>query len=300
MKVTPTIIPFALLALSLLGPAGCAENPASPGATRELPPQTITPLSHRELASFFAAQGYGWSTLEKGVPSFILGALPEDIDRIPEINEKKQLFFLSLLPMVLMTNDAILQQRRELLTLFEQHDRGIPLTHGQRRRLKEIASNYKIRKDPLTNLGARDRLLKRVDIIPPSMVLAQAANESGWGSSRFARNGNNLFGEWSFSAGTGMIPQRRPEGERYEVRRFSSLFESVRSYMLNINTHWAYQSLRNRRAQLRAEGLPLLGVDLAQGLKLYSTRGEAYVEEIRTIIRQNRLAQLTSAALRRS
>jgi len=202
--------------------------------------------------------------------------------------------------MVLMVNEEILQQRRELESILAQHDDGRPLRSEQSRRLHGLVKQYKMRKDPLTDPAARERLLKRIDIIPPSMVLAQAANESGWGTSRFARQGNNLFGEWSFSIGSGIVPKQRPEGETYEVRRFPTLYDSVRAYMQNINTHWAYQPLRNQRALRRAEGVPILGIDLAQGLKPYSIRGEAYVEEIRTIIRQNSLALLAAATLRRS
>jgi Bax protein len=281
-----------------------AKTPENPAETTSGPlaatPQVFTPLTHRDLAEYFAAHGYGWNTLDKGVPSFILGALPEDIDRVPTLNKKKELFLLSLLPMVLMVNDEILQQRQELLAILDRHDSGSPLSDRQRERLDEISGAYRLTADPRADATARERLLKRVDVIPPSMVLAQAANESGWGSSRFARHGNNLFGEYTFRPGTGMIPERRPAGACYEVRRFPSLYESVRSYMKNINTHWAYQPLRQQRALRRADGLPLHGVDLAQGLKPYSTRGEAYVEDIRTIIRQNRLSLLTAASLRRS
>jgi len=303
MKPKPISILVALAATFALTAGGCMENPAAPppGQTQATsPPPVVTPVTHRDLVDFFARHDYGWETLDQGVPPFVLGALPEDIDRIPRIAEKKKIFFLSLLPMVLMVNEEILLQRRELEAILAQHDEGRPLKPDQHKRLKELVQQYRIRRDPLSNQVARERLLKRIDVIPPSMVLAQAANESGWGTSRFARQGNNLFGEWSFSIGSGLIPKQRPVGETYEVRRFPTLFDSVRSYMRNINTHWAYQPLRNQRALRRAEGLPLRGLDLAQGLKPYSIRGEAYVEEIRTIIRQNSLALLAAATLRRS
>jgi len=303
MKPKPLPILIALATTLALTTGGCMENPAAPPqghGQATLPPPVVTPVTSRDLLAFFASHDYGWETLDRGVPPFVLGALPEDIDRIPRIDEKKKIFFLSLLPMVLMVNEEILLQRRELKAIFARHDAGGPLSSDQDKRLRDLIRQYRIRKDPLSDPAARERLLKRVDVIPPSMVLAQAANESGWGTSRFARQGNNLFGEWSFGIGSGLIPKQRPVGETYEVRRFPTLYDSVRSYMRNINTHWAYQPLRNQRALRRAEGLPLRGLDLAQGLKPYSIRGEAYVEEIRTIIRQNSLALLTAATLRRS
>jgi len=303
MKSRLTCILIALASIPLLTAGGCMENPtaAPPGQGQATPPPAVvTPATHRDLLEFFAQNEYGWETLERGVPPFVLGALPEDIGRIPKIDEKKKIFFLSLLPMVLMVNEEILQQRSELEAILAQNDGGQPLSSVQKKWLNGLVRQYRMRKDPLTDQAARERLLKRVDIIPPSMVLAQAANESGWGTSRFARQGNNLFGEWSFSIGSGIIPHHRAEGETYEVRRFPTLYDSVRSYVRNINTHWAYQPLRNQRALRRASGLPVRGIDLAQGLKPYSIRGEAYVEEIRTIIRQNSLALLTAASLRRS
>ena len=111
--------------------------------------------------------------------------------------------------------------------------------------------------------------------------------------------GNNLFGEWTFDSGTGIIPNEREEGQTHELRCFSSLYDSVTSYMKNLNTHRAYRPLRELRAQMREEGLPLRGERLATGLTRYSERGEAYVQQIQSIIRANRLNQLSSVTLRR-
>jgi Bax protein len=136
-----------------------------------------------------------------------------------------------------------------------------------------------------------------MDTLPPSLVLAQAANESGYGTSRFALEGNNLFGLWTYVKGTGLVPLKRPRGQTHEVRRFPSLYDSVRAYMNNLNVHRAYRPLRELRSLLRSRGLELRGVDLAAGLRHYSPRREAYVKEIRSIIRGNDLSRFSSAAL---
>jgi Bax protein len=260
----------------------------------------FTPASYQELTLFLDEQGYDWDTLGEGVPSFILTSFPPDLDAVTEITERKRLFFLSLLPIVLLVNDEISRQREELKILLEAHESGIGLIPEQEAVLTALALEYLMEGDPLTDEAVRDELLKRIDIIPPSMVLAQAANESGYGTSRFALEGNNIFGEWTFTPGSGFVPDRRPPGKTYEVRRFPTLYDSVRSYTRNINTHWAYQPLRDHRATLRKDGLPLRGAELAAGLTLYSIRRDAYVREIRSIIRGNHLSLLSSTSLRDS
>jgi Bax protein len=126
-------------------------------------------------------------------------------------------------------------------------------------------------------------------VIPPSLVLAQAANESAWGTSRFARRGNNLFGQWCFSQGCGLVPRGRVEGASHEVASFSSPYRSVRSYIQNLNRHPTYQLLRDIRLKARNRDDIASGPSLAAGLLGYSERGEDYVEEIRNMIRHNNL-----------
>ncbi|OHB27569.1 MAG: hypothetical protein A2X84_12115 [Desulfuromonadaceae bacterium GWC2_58_13] len=216
------------------------------------------------------------------------------------MKKKKIVFFLSLLPVVLRVNEEIREQKNTLTDLLQQHDLGKTLTINEQSQLWAIASEYKVSGNPLEDPRARESLLSRVDTLPTSLVLAQAATESAYGSSRFARLGNNLFGEWTFIPGTGMVPNERPEGEIYELRCFSSLYDSVTSYMKNLNTHPAYKPLRELRARMRAEGRPLQGVDLATGLTLYSSRGEEYVAQIQTVIRNNRLNRLASVIFRQN
>jgi uncharacterized FlgJ-related protein len=136
----------------------------------------------------------------------------------------------------------------------------------------------------------------RVDIIPPSLALAQAAEESGWGTSRFADVGNALFGQWTWSEGIAPLEQREGKGD-YRIAKFDSPLDSVRAYMLNLNTHAAYRSLRERRREMRVRGDQLSGWELAETLTSYSERGAAYVETLHTIMRVNRLAATDSAYL---
>lgn len=259
--------------------------------------QTITPVTTAGLQTFFQTLDYSWEQLDNGVPPFILESIPSDIDKSVNTIAKKHAFFMALLPMVLMANQEITEERNEILLILERN-RARTREAGDRERLKEISKRYSLRGRPMTDHRARKRLLRRVDTIPPSLVLAQAANESAWGTSRFARLGNNLFGEWTFKPGTGIVPAGRPAGETYEVRSFTSIYESIRSYMNNLNTHGAYRKLRSIREELRQSGEPVTGAALAAGLLSYSQRGEEYVKEIQAMIRQNNLPRINTAALR--
>ncbi|SMF60987.1 Uncharacterized FlgJ-related protein [Alteromonadaceae bacterium Bs31] len=121
------------------------------------------------------------------------------------------------------------------------------------------------------------------------MALAQAANESSWGRSRFAIEGHNYFGQWCFKSACGFVPKHRPSEAKHEVRRFSSTRQSVAAYLFNINSHEAYKNLRQLRADLRSSKQPLSGIALAQGLGKYSERGDEYITELREMIRVNGL-----------
>ena len=132
-------------------------------------------------------------------------------------------------------------------------------------------------------------VLSRVNTIPASLVLAQSANESAWGTARFAKNGNNYFGIWCWTRNCGLVPQRREEGARHEVASFDSIEMSITYYLLTLNSHPAYDALRDIRNELKTRELPVKGWDLAAGLIAYSERREAYVDEIRTIIEVNEL-----------
>ena len=137
-----------------------------------------------------------------------------------------------------------------------------------------------------------DELLIKVDEVPPSLVVAQAINESAWGRSRFARQANNLFGMWCYTPGCGLVPERRRSDAKHEVKRYSSIQSSVDDYLRNINRNKAYDELRVLRAEQRQHMQPLSGEYLAQGLRHYSSIGAEYVNRIRSIIRSRQLDRL--------
>lgn len=262
-------------------------------------PQSFRPETTAGLQAFFEALEYSWEDLDNGVPPFILESIPADIGKTSSITKKKHSFFMGLLPMVLLANQEIEAERLELLQILDRN-KSRHLASDDQERIKVLLKRYGLRGRPLTDHRIRSQLLERVDTIPPDLALAQAANESAWGTSRFAQLGNNLFGEWTFTPGTGIVPEGRPPGKTYEVRKFSSLYASIRSYINNLNRNSAYRTLRNIRHDLRKKNNDVTGMALAQGLLRYSQRGEDYIREIQTMIRQNKLARVNKTFLRQS
>lgn len=222
----------------------------------------------------------------------ILPPQPEpipDFANILDVEEKKQLFFDFVEPFVRSVNEGIAQQRQRLLDIRDSLDNGRNISGSDQRFLSTLAEKYELETDDLTSDDFLSVLLRRVDEIPPSLALAQAANESAWGTSRFAQDGNNLFGQWCYTDGCGIVPSRRREGDIHEVRSFDSVKDSVQAYIHNLNTFPSYQMLRRIRQQLRQQGRPLDGVALADGLESYSERGLDYIEELQIIIYTNNL-----------
>ncbi len=205
--------------------------------------------------------------------------------------ERKQAFFSFLLPLVTAENERILADRERLLAIAADDAPG----WIARRWVRELARDYVEDPGEMAYEDLRDVLLRRVDAVPAAMALAQAAKESGWGTSRFARNGNNLFGEWCYTPGCGIVPRARARGRRHEVRAFPSPRQSVRSYIANINTHRGYRELRRERARLRAAGRTVTALALVPHLHAYSERGADYVADIRRMIVSNELERRTGA-----
>ena len=162
------------------------------------------------------------------------------------------------------------------------------LTEKQLIKLAKLRKRYHVTEKTYSeSTRAIEILLLRADIIPQAMVLAQGALESGWGTSRFAVEANNLFGQWCYKKGCGLVPERRAADAAHEVQLFSSIEAALDAYYRNINTHNAYRELRQLRAALRAQDEQLTGMALVEGLSRYSARGMAYVEELRLVIRVN-------------
>jgi Bax protein len=212
-----------------------------------------------------------------------------DFNEYSDIRDKKQAFFQFLAPLVRAENMLIEEQRANLLALFHRwQDDSNALSGDDLEFLEQLAVEYRTDFDVTAGTNLFTILLRRVDVVPETLVLVQAANESGWGTSRFARDGLNFFGQWCFSDGCGIVPEHRLEGMNHEVRKFKSVNASIRSYLRNINTHPAYLELRVLREQRRAEGQDIRALDLTPGLLSYSERGEEYIDELNAMIRVNR------------
>ena len=213
------------------------------------------------------------------------GKLP-DFSTYTDVKQKKEDFFAFLLPRIKHANDNILRERRQV---FELQSSLPNLTSNETKVLLKLKEKYEV--DLTNHNDIIDELIIRVDIIPASLALAQAANESAWGTSRFAEEGNNLFGQWCYVEGCGIIPNQRTDSKRHEVAKFDSILDSIESYMRNLNSQYSYKKLRTLRAQARADEDIITGLNLANGLWSYSIRREAYVDEIQLMIKQNELHQ---------
>lgn len=216
------------------------------------------------------------------LPEWSRDDLP-DFSDYRDVTERKVAFFSFLYPRIVLANSRILIERRYLEELAGRETLGNP----ERKWLNAQADRLRVE----GKTGSEEQfagLRHKLDVIPPSLILAQAANESAWGTSRFATKGNNLFGQWCFSKGCGLVPLGRVDGASHEVAKFASPYRSVRSYIQNLNRHPTYSKLRQIRAEI-GTALPS-GVELAAGLVGYSERGMDYVEEIRSMIRYNNLS----------
>lgn len=209
-----------------------------------------------------------------------------DFSHYNNVDEKKTAFFEFMYPIIEEENRHLMTLRRTLLRLQESDN----LSASETEWLKELAQRYLNEKQQQDSTeGLIDKLVRRVDIIPPSLVMAQAAIESAWGTSRFARQGNNLFGQWCFSKGCGIVPQQRSPGRTHEVAKFDTVNEAVSAYLRNLNAFHAYKSLREARVQVRRQNEWLSPTPLLVGLANYSEQGKMYLAKVSRVIRQNKL-----------
>ena len=216
-----------------------------------------------------------------------------DFSRILDVSQKKQRFFEYLMPHIHKANQTVLRDRANLLSIETRLIADQALATEDRATVQRLSAHYKLKRlattDDLTTIKS---LLSRIDVLPLSLVLAQAANESGWGTSRFAVQANNYFGMWCYQKGCGLAPRQRDPGQNHEVKAFDTVQSNIEAYILNINTHPAYQPLRTLRQTLRELGAPLRGVLLAEGLMAYSSRGKDYIADIQALITANDLDRL--------
>lgn len=214
-----------------------------------------------------------------------------DFTQYTDVNEKKKAFFDFLRPMVEEENNRIRNERERLKSLYITYKKDGSLSDDDQKWLSAKAETMRIKTFDISKEADRVTLLRRVDVVPSSLFLAQAANESSWGTSRFAKQANNLFGQWCFTPGCGVVPSQRAEGEVHEVQKFNTVNDAVNSYVRNINSHNAYKELRVLRKDLRDDGKKPDGITLAAGLIKYSARGDEYVKEIRSMIDYNKLEE---------
>lgn len=224
-------------------------------------------------------------------PPIIIEAKPgkpvPNFAQYDDIIAKKKAFFAYLYPVVQQQNAQLLQLRHFVLAVQQKLKNGLDLTSAQQRKLQGLMQEYRVKSSQpiMTQINL---LLGRVDMIPVELVLVQAANESAWGTSRFARQGYNFFGLWCFSKGCGFVPSRRNDDASHEVAKFNNLTDAVYSYIRNLNRNRAYADLRHIRKVLRQNQQPLSGEALSNGLMRYSERGQAYINELKEMIRTNR------------
>ncbi|MCZ6503372.1 MAG: glucosaminidase domain-containing protein [Gammaproteobacteria bacterium] len=224
------------------------------------------------------------------------------IERVPDfsachdVRQKKRVFFEFMLPLIREANANIRKERTKLITLSNKLEAGLVLQRGEHQYLSQLFKRYRMKAPLKVETQLMNQLLERVDIVPASLVLAQSANESGWGTSRFAVEANNYFGIWCFSSGCGLKPRSRDDGKTHEVASYDSVQQGITAYMHNINTHKAYRDLRIIRSEQRHLQNHFMGLQLTDGLHQYSERGEDYVREIKQMIRINNLHEYTLAS----
>ena len=245
-------------------------------------------LNAETTLNLFDDLGYDLKAVRAGqkVKPIYLTKLPKDLKTFGDTKKKRELFIKIVLPLILDENNKIAEDRKKLFKIISKNFN----TAGERVWLKRRFREYKIEDQDLA------KLKMRMDIIPVSIAIAQAANESGWGTSRFALEGNALFGQWTWSK-KGISPKNKDPDQSHKILQFQILKASVRAYKNNLNTHNAYKEFREVRAQLRQENKRIIGLDLTKYIKNYASIGEKYVAIINGIIEQNSLTDFDKADL---
>ncbi len=213
--------------------------------------------------------------------------LPNTYYKIKDATAMKKYFFTYMSKIAYTQNKYIFSDRNFIIKFYHK-----------RHNLNKIDKNYQrfITIQKRYKLKFNDTLeiyLKHIDIIPVSLVIAQAAVESAWGKSRFVKEANNLFGQWTWT-GEGLVPKDREDGKKHKIKIFPSIDSAVRAYMINLNIGWAYKDLREIRAKIRKEGMPLTGIAISQTLINYSQKKEEYIKILDIIIIKNNLKRFRS------
>ncbi len=241
-----------------------------------------------EIDSLFKEVNYNLKDVRdtKLVKPIDIGLLPNEIKNIGNTKKRKDMFIKIVLPLIVKENNKIRVDRKRLFTILNKNSN----TDIEKKWLEKKYKQYGVRKNDLSTLKVR------MDEIPVSLAIAQAAKETGWGTSRFALKGNALFGQWTWS-GEGLKPKNADEGKDHKVMKFHSLQLSVRAYLRNLNTHTTYKNLRKARTELRNQNKPLDSLILSKHLDKYAETGNQYIEVLQKIIQQNNLKDFDEARL---
>ncbi len=294
---------------AITGAVGFVVLLLAAGAAAQIKPtdERVPCRDYKDVFTLFDRLGYtqkAWQAGIREVPRVYLEDIPERWrdtgSKVIPVADKKRLFFRLIAPIVLRINELIAADRARAKVITEKLLVGQGVTPEDQAWLAELAVRYKVIGSPDDRLDSDQypELLLRVDIVPASLSLAQAASESGWGTSRFAAEGNSLFGQWSWGKGLKPTEQRAEDLGDHRVAAFGSTGAAAYAYALNLNTQDAYRDFRLKRSELRRRNLLVSGEVLVETLIRYSERGQAYVEDLKTIMRQNRLADTDDAYLR--
>ncbi|MGB1240727.1 MAG: glucosaminidase domain-containing protein, partial [Candidatus Pelagibacter sp.] len=245
-------------------------------------------LSASTIKQLFEDTGYNLNDVRKKklVKPVALTLLPQEIKMIENSKKRKEFFIQIVLPLIIEENNNIKLDRNTLFTIINKSNNS----NSEKQWLEKKYKQYGVKSGDLSSLKIR------MDEIPVSLAIAQAAKETGWGTSRFALEGNALFGQWTWS-GEGLKPKDADEGKDHKVMKFHSLQLSVRAYLRNLNTHSTYKNLRKARTELRNQNKPLDSLILSKHLDKYAETGNQYVEVLQKIIKQNKLQDFDDAKL---
>ena len=222
---------------------------------------------------------------KKKVKPIYFTRLPKDLDTIKSVKEKKETFLQILLPLVVAENQKIKEDRKFLLKVIKDND-----TKENKTWLNKKYKAYKVVDKNISEL------IERIDIVPTSIALAQAAKESGWGTSRFALEGNAIYGQWTWN-GDGIEPLEKTKDQNHKILKFPLLRASVKAYIINLNTHRGYKSFREKRSVLRKQNKKLAGLELIHELDNYAQTGKEYTRILEQIIKQNDLDELETVTI---
>jgi len=245
-------------------------------------------LSAATIKQLFEDTGYNLQDVRKKklVKPVALTLLPQEIKMIENVKKRKEFFIQIVLPLIIQENNNIRLDRKTLFNIINKSNN----TASEKKWLERKYKQYGVNSRDLSVLKIR------MDEIPTSLAIAQAAKETGWGTSRFAQEGNALFGQWTWS-GEGLKPKKAEEGKGHKVMKFNVLQASVRAYQRNLNTHSTYKDFRKARAEFRDLNKPLDSIELSTHLNKYAETGNQYVEVLQKIITQNKLKDFDDAKL---